>query len=162
PPGASLARTKVVLAQADSILKQRNDVEGMTAISGYNTIDGNASPSFAVGFINLKPYKQRGKQKDINKIMDEIREDLSVLNDASFNVFPRPTVQGFGDFSGLELVLQDRMGGGFDEFSYISDNFIKELNERKEIANAFTSFKANFPQYLLEIDYIKAKSLGVS
>lgn len=162
PPGASLARTKVVLAQADSILKQRNDVEGMTAISGYNTIDGNASPSFAVGFINLKPYKQRGKEKDINKIMDEIREDLSVLNDASFNVFPRPTVQGFGDFSGLELVLQDRMGGGFDEFSYISDNFIKELNERKEIANAFTSFKANFPQYLLEIDYIKAKSLGVS
>lgn len=162
PPGASLARTKVVLAQADSILKQRTDIEGMTAISGYNTIDGNASPSFAVGYINLKPYKERGKEKDINAIIANIQSDLSVLNDASFNVYPRPTVQGFGDFSGLEFVLQDRMGGGFDEFSNAANDLIKELNQREEISNAFTSFKANFPQYLLEIDYIKAKSLGVS
>lgn len=162
PPGASLARTKVVLAQADSILKQRTDIEGMTAISGYNTIDGNASPSFAVGYINLKPYKERGKEKDINTIIANIQSDLSVLNDASFNVYPRPTVQGFGDFSGLEFVLQDRMGGGFDEFSNAANDLIKELNQRDEISNAFTSFKANFPQYLLEIDYIKAKSLGVS
>ena len=162
PPGASLARTKVVLAQADSILKMRTDIEGMTAISGYNAIDANASPSFAVGYINLKPYKERGEEKNINKIITEIHKDLSVLNDASFNVFPRPTVQGFGDFSGLEFVLQDRMGSGFEEFSATADTLIRKLNQREEIENAFTSFKANFPQYLLEIDYIKAKSLGVS
>lgn len=162
PPGASLARTKVVLAQADSILKRRTDIEGMTAISGYNAIDGNASPSFAVGYINLKPYKQRGKEKNINAIITEIHRDLSVLNDASFNVFARPTVQGFGDFSGLEFVLQDRMGSGFEEFSATADTLIKKLNQREEIQHSFTSFKANFPQYLLEIDYIKAKALGVS
>ncbi|MEK6451754.1 MULTISPECIES: efflux RND transporter permease subunit [Myroides] len=162
PPGASLARTKVVLAKADSILKQRTDIEGMTAISGYNAIDGNASPSFAVGFLNLKPYKERGKTKNIDKIIEEIQTDLSVINEASFNVFPRPTISGFGDFGGIEFVLQDRMGGGFDEFSKVSDEVIKELKSRDEIANAFTSFKANYPQYLLEIDYVKAKSLGVS
>lgn len=162
PPGASLARTKVVLAKADSILKQRTDIEGMTAISGYNTIDGNASPSFAVGYINLKPYKQRGKTKNIDKIISDIQTDLSQINEATFNVFPRPTIQGFGDFGGIEFVLQDRMGGGFDEFSKTADEVIKELNDRPEIDNAFTSFKANFPQYLLEIDYVKAKSLGVS
>ncbi|MTG97172.1 MULTISPECIES: efflux RND transporter permease subunit [Myroides] len=162
PPGASLARTKIVLAKADSILQKRTDIEGMTAISGYNAIDGNASPSFAVGFINLKPYKERGKVKNIDKIMAEIHRDLSVINEATFNVFPRPTIQGFGDFGGIEFVLQDRMGGGFDEFSKMADQVISQLNERPEIDNAFTSFKANFPQYLLEIDYVKAKSLGVS
>lgn len=162
PPGASLARTKLVLAKADSILQQRTDIEGMTAISGYNAIDGNASPSFAVGYLNLKPYKERGKTKNIDKIIEEIQADLSVINEASFNVFPRPTISGFGDFGGIEFVLQDRMGGGFDEFSKVSDEVIKELKSRDEIANAFTSFKANYPQYLLEIDYVKAKSLGVS
>ncbi|EKB03448.1 efflux RND transporter permease subunit [Myroides odoratimimus] len=162
PPGASLARTKVVLAKADSILKQRTDIEGMTAISGYNTIDGNASPSFAVGYINLKPYKERGKVKNIDKIIAEIQGDLSQIHEASFNVFPRPTISGFGDFGGIEFVLQDRMGGGFTEFNQVSDEVIKQLNEREEISNAFTSFKANYPQYLLEIDYVKAKSLGVS
>ncbi|MGQ8869327.1 efflux RND transporter permease subunit [Myroides sp. TSA_177.3] len=162
PPGASLARTKVVLAKADSILKLRTDIEGMTAISGYNTIDGNASPSFAVGYINLKPYKKRGKVKNIDLIIDEIQQDLSVIHEATFNVFPRPTIQGFGDFGGIEFVLQDRLGGDFTSFSQAADGVIKELNEREEIGSAFTSFKANFPQYLLEIDYIKAKSLGVS
>lgn len=162
PPGASLARTKIVLAKADSILKKRTDIEGMTAISGYNAIDGNASPSFAVGYINLKPYKERGKVKNIDEIIAEIQKELSVIHEASFNVFPRPTIQGFGDFGGIEFVLQDRMGGEFGQFSKTADDLIKELNQRPEIANAFTSFKANFPQYLLEIDYIKAKALGVS
>ncbi|MBB1138891.1 efflux RND transporter permease subunit [Myroides sp. WP-1] len=162
PPGASLARTKVVLAKADSILKLRTDIEGMTAISGYNTIDGNASPSFAVGYINLRPYKKRGKIKNIDQIIEEIQKDLSVINEATFNVFPRPTIQGFGDFGGIEFVIQDRLGGDFSSFSQAADDVIKQLNEREEIGTAFTSFKANFPQYLLEIDYIKAKSLGVS
>ncbi|MDR2223715.1 MAG: efflux RND transporter permease subunit [Flavobacteriaceae bacterium] len=162
PPGASLARTKIVLAKADSILKKRTDIEGMTAISGYNAIDGNASPSFAVGYINLKPYKERGKVKNIDEIIAEIQKELSVIHEASFNVFPRPTIQGFGDFGGIEFVLQDRMGGEFGQFSKTADDLIKELNQRPEIANAFTSFKANFPQYLLEIDYVKAKALGVS
>src|SRR5690606_8026173 len=45
PPGASLARTKAVLAQADSILKNRPEIAGMTNISGYNAIDGATSPS---------------------------------------------------------------------------------------------------------------------
>ncbi|MHC5201413.1 efflux RND transporter permease subunit [Myroides sp. LJL119] len=162
PAGASLARTKVVLAKADSILNKREDIQGMTAISGYNTIDGNASPSFAVGYINLKPHKERGQIKDIDGIIQDIQDDLSVINEASFNVFPRPTISGFGDFGGIEFVLQDRMGGGFDEFSDVAQEVIQELNQRPEISNAFTSFKANFPQYLLEIDYVKAKSLGVS
>lgn len=162
PPGASLARTKVVLAKADSILKLRTDIEGMTAISGYNTIDGSSSPSFGVGYINLKPHKERGKEKNIDQIIENIQAELSVINEASFNVFPRPTIQGFGDFGGIEFVLQDRMGGEFDAFSKVADDVIKELNTRPEIANSFTSFKANFPQYLLDIDYVKAKSMGVS
>ena len=63
PAGASLARTKVVLAQADSILKNRPEIAGMTNISGYNAIDAATSPSFAVGYINLKPYKEQAKLK---------------------------------------------------------------------------------------------------
>ena len=162
PPGASLARTKIVLAKADSILKLREDIEGMTAISGYNAIDGNASPSFAVGYINLKPYKERKEIKNIDAIIEDVQNSLSVINEASFNVFPRPTIQGFGDFGGIEFVLQDRMGGDFTDFSKVADEVIKDLNERPEISNAFTSFKANFPEYLLEIDYVKAKLMGVS
>lgn len=162
PPGASLARTKIVLKKADSILKNRPEIAGMTNISGYNTIDASASPSFAVGYINLKPIQERGDVQEISEVINNIQDALSVINEATFNVFPRPTIQGFGDFSGLEFVLQDRMGGPFDKFSDEGNAFIKKLKEREEIANAFTSFNANFPQYALDIDYIKAKKFGVS
>src|SRR5690554_2760882 len=162
PPGASLARTKLVLAQADSVLKDRPEIAGMTNISGYNAIDAATSPSFAVGYINLKPYKERGKIKNINDIINLYQQELNKPNEGKFSVFPRPTVQGFGDFSGVEFVLQDRLNAGFDKFDIAAQDLIKELNNRKEISNAFTSFNANFPQYALDIDYIKAKALGVN
>lgn len=161
-PGASLARTTEVLRKADSILLQREAISGMTNVSGYNVIDASASPAFAVGYINLKPPKERGDIQDINAFMDTIRKDLDQIHEATFSVFPRPTVQGFGDFSGLELVLQDRMGGSFQDFSSVADSFISELERRPEIGTAYTPFKANFPQYELEINQVKAKALGVN
>jgi HAE1 family hydrophobic/amphiphilic exporter-1 len=93
--------------------------------------------------------------------MDTIRHDLSQINEATFTVFPRPTVQGFGDFAGIEMVLQDRMGGDIRDFNTIADTFINQLNTLPEIRSAYTSFKSNFPQYEVNIDAVKAKSLGV-
>ena len=89
PPGASLARTKMVLNKADSILKRRPEIQGMTNISGYNTIDATASSSFAVGYINLKPIKERGEIQDINEVIQSIKNDLSEINEATFQVFAR-------------------------------------------------------------------------
>ena len=161
PPGASLARTTEALAKADSIVRMREAIDGLTTVSGYNAIDASASSAFAVGYINLKPTKERGEIRDINALMDSIRKDLVQINEATFSVFPRPTVQGFGDFSGLEFVLQDRMGGSMYDFGLVADSFITELEKRNEIASAQTTFNANFPQYELEIDPVKAKALGV-
>lgn len=162
PPGASLARTTEVLKRADSIIRKRDQLAGMTTISGYNAIDATASPAFAVGYINLKEHKERGDIKDINVFMDSIRQDLLQITEATFSVYPRPTVQGFGDFSGLEFVLQDRLGGNFASFSKVADNFIQTLKKRPEIENAFTPFKANFPQYQLDVDFVKARALGIT
>ncbi|WP_126973315.1 efflux RND transporter permease subunit [Gynurincola endophyticus] len=161
PPGASLARTTEVLKTAEAILKQREDIEGMTTVSGYNAIDGSASPAFAAGYINLKPHKQRKELKNIKAFMDTIRKDLAFIHEARFTVYPRPTVQGFGDFGGIEMVLQDRLGGDIRDFNTIADTFINKLNRLPEIGSAETSFKANFPQYEVEIDAVKAKTMGV-
>ncbi|MDF2475823.1 MAG: multidrug transporter AcrB [Sphingobacterium sp.] len=161
PPGASLSRTTEVLHRADSILKKRKDIEGMTTVSGFNALDGSSSPAFAAGYITLKPHAKREHIKNINAFMDTIRNDLAQINEATFTVFPRPTVQGFGDFAGIEMVLQDRMGGDVRDFNTIADTFISQLNTLPEIRSAYTSFKSNFPQYEVNIDAVKAKSLGV-
>lgn len=161
PPGASLSRTTAVLRKADSILKKREDIGGMTTVSGFNALDGGASPAFAAGYINLKTHKDRTHIKSIEAFMDTVRNDLSQIDEATFTVFPRPTVQGFGEFAGLELVLQDRLGGDIRDFDLVADTLIRQINELPEVGTAYTSFKSNFPQFEADIDVVKAKSLGV-
>lgn len=161
PPGASLARTTEVLRRADSILKKHEDIEDMTTVSGFNAIDGGTSAAFAAGYINVKPHAERKNIKNINEFMDTLRQDLSTINEATFKVFPRPTIQGFGDFAGVQLVLQDRLGGDIRDFDIVADSFINRINELPEVENAYTSFKSNFPQYEADIDVVKAKSMGV-
>ena len=161
PPGASLSRTTQVLRKADSIMQKRTDIAGMTTVSGFNPIDGGVSPAFAAGYINLKGHKDRKEIKDINAFMDTVRKDLSQINEATFKVYPRPTIQGFGDFAGVELVLQDRLGGDIRDFDKFSESFINELNQLPEVGNAYTTFKSNFPQYEVDIDVVKAKAMGV-
>lgn len=162
PPGASLVRTKEMLAQVQEKLETFEAIESMTSVSGYNVINASTSTTYAMGYINLKPYKKRGKTRDIDKIMSAMRESLADVKGAEFSVFTRPTIQGFGDFSGLELVLQDRLGRDFTSFGEAANNFIEELNKTPEIGNAFTLFNPRFPQYELEVDYVKANSLGVN
>lgn len=161
PPGASLSRTTEVLRRADSILQKREDIAGMTTVSGFNVLGGATSPAFATGYINLKAHGDRTHIRNIEDFMDTIRQDLSVINEATFTVFPRPTVQGFGDIAGIEMVLQDRMGGDIRDFDMVADSFINQINNLPEVSNASTTFKSNFPQYEADIDIVKAKSMGV-
>lgn len=159
PSGASLARTTEAITEADLIIQKHPAVASVNSISGYNILDASSSPSFGMGYINLKSIKER---ENINDIIEDLREKLSVVTDARITVFARPTVQGFGDFDGIELVIQDRLGGEFGEFSEVANEFIREMNKLPEIENAFTSFKADFPQYEINVDYLKAKALGVN
>jgi HAE1 family hydrophobic/amphiphilic exporter-1 len=161
PPGATLSRTTEVLKKAEAILKKRPEIMGMTSISGYNAIDAATSSAYAVGYLNMYPHHQRKGIKSIDRFMDTIRKDLSQINEASFSVFARPTVQGFGDVAGLQFVIQDRLGGRLQTFGSVADSFITALNNRPEILSASTPFQANFPQYELDVDPVKAKALGV-
>lgn len=162
PPGASLDRTTKTLREADAIIRKSEAIESMTSVSGYNILNASTSPTYAMGYINLKPYKERGKVKNIDAIIDQLRDSLSTIKKGEFSVFTRPTIQGFGDFSGLQFVLQDEQEQSFEQFDKVANDFLTALNQREEISSAFTLFDANFPQYELTIDYVKAKSMGVS
>ena len=94
--------------------------------------------------------------------MGVINQKLSVIKEASIFLFQFPTVQGFGNTSGFEFILQDRTGGPLDKLAGTAYGFIGELMQRKEIAYAFTTFNTGNPQYMLNVDEAKAKQLGVS
>ncbi len=162
PAGASLDRTKSVLDELDVALGDMPSKKTLMKLSGFNLLAQSTSPSAGVAFILLKPAKERGEMKDINEIMNDTRARLSKIKGANFFVFTFPTVPGFNNVDGLDIVLKDKTGGSITRFSEIANGFIGELMKRPEIAVAFTSFKADYPQLEMQIDEVKAEQLGVS
>ena len=162
PSGTSLDGTQKVMTDAENTLRKLDASRFVTAISGFNLLTNSTSPSSAVVFVLLKPTEERGKVKNIDEIMNQVRGVLSGISGGSFFVFSFPTVPGFSNVEALDLVLQDKTGGKLDKFSGISQNFIGELMKQPAIAVAFTSFKADYPQLELDINQQKADQLGVN
>jgi hydrophobic/amphiphilic exporter-1 (mainly G- bacteria), HAE1 family len=162
PPGASLDRTQKVMNRVDSLLNEVEAVERRAVITGLNIVANANSSNYAVGFIRMKPPGKRGVTNSVEGVMGILNQKLSVIKDASIFLFQFPTVQGFGNTSGFEVILQDRTGGPLDKLGNTAYGFIGELMQRKEIAYAFTTFNTGNPQYLLDINDAKARQLGVS
>ncbi|MFT3796109.1 efflux RND transporter permease subunit [Flavobacterium sp.] len=162
PAGASLDRTKAVMTEVEEKLGAMESKKTLMKLSGFNLLTQSTSPSAGVAFILLKPAKERGEMKDINEIMNDTRQRLSQIKGANFFVFTFPTVPGFNNVDGLDIVLKDKTGGSITRFSEITNGFIGELMKRPELAVAFTSFKADYPQLEMEVDDVKAEQLGVS
>lgn len=161
-PGASLDRTQKVMNRIDSILTGVEAVEKRGAVTGLNIVANANSSAYAVGFIRMKPHGERGPVNSVDGVIGLLNQKLSIIKEASIFLFVFPTVQGFGNTSGFEFILQDRSGGPLDKLGGTAYGFIGELMKRKEIAYAFTTFNTGNPQYMLHIDESKAKQLGVS
>ncbi|MES2826965.1 MAG: efflux RND transporter permease subunit [Bacteroidota bacterium] len=162
PSGTSLDGTTKILREAEESVRALPSARFVTAISGFNLLTNSNSPSSAVFFVLLKPNKDRGDVKDINEIQNIMRGKLGAITGGTFFVFSFPTVPGFSNVEALDLVLQDKTGGKLEKFSGVANEFIGKLMQKKEIAFAFTSFKADYPQLQLEVNDDKANQLGVN
>jgi HAE1 family hydrophobic/amphiphilic exporter-1 len=162
PPGASLDRTQKVMDKIDKLLTEVPAVERRGAVTGLNFIANANSSNYAIGFIRMKPHGERGPVDNIDGVIGVLNQKLSVITEASVFLFTFPTVQGFGNTSGFEFILQDRTGGPLDKLAGTSYGFIGALMQRPEIAYAFTTFSTGNPQYQLNVNEAKAKQLGIS
>jgi len=162
PSGTSLDGTSKVMESAEGLVGKLPAARFVTSVPGFNLLTKSNSPSSAIFFVLLKKPEERGKVKDINAIMDQIRGELGTVTGGSFFVFSFPTVPGFSNVEALDFVLQDKTSGKLDKFSGVANNFIMALMKKPAVAYAFTSFKADYPQLQLEVDDDKANQLGVN
>ncbi|AXY75311.1 efflux RND transporter permease subunit [Paraflavitalea soli] len=162
PPGSSLERTREATLKMDSIIRKDPAANHLYVIDGLNFISNASASPYAAGFMRLKDYKDRGAVKDPDQIANGIAAQVSQVKGASAFFFNFPTVQGFGNVSGFEFMLQDRTNGPLDKLGNTAWGFIGALMQRPEIAYAFTTFATGNPQYMIEVDNIKAKQLGIS
>lgn len=162
PPGTGLTKTTETAAKINTILKGVEGIQENTSITGYNLLSNSAGPAYAMGFVKLKPKKERGKIHDIDEILNGVNEKLAVIREGSVMTFRMPPVEGYGMTNDAEIVLQDRMGRDPQALKAKADEVIGQLMKVPEVAFAYTMFRADYPQMELEVDEDKAKQLGVS
>ncbi|TZF95968.1 efflux RND transporter permease subunit [Chryseobacterium panacisoli] len=162
PPGTALTKTTEVSNKINEILKGVDAVQENTSITGYNLLSNSAGPAYAMGFVKLKPKKERGEVQDIQEVVDMANAKLGVIKEGSVMTFRMPPVEGYGMTNDAEIVLQDRMGRDPQVLKAKADELIGELMKVPEVAFAYTMFRADYPQMELEVNEDKAKQLGVS
>ncbi|MCW5912424.1 MAG: efflux RND transporter permease subunit [Cyclobacteriaceae bacterium] len=161
PAGATVERTEEVMDKIQQATEGMSSVESVSTLSGYSLISEGAGASYGMGMINLKPWDER--DQSVDELVRVLEEKTSHIKDASIQFFPPPTVPGFGNASGFEVRLLDRTGSGdLTQTANVANEFIEALKQRPEIADAFTSFNATFPQYLIHIDQDIAAQKGVT
>jgi hydrophobic/amphiphilic exporter-1 (mainly G- bacteria), HAE1 family len=163
PPASSLDRTNAVVKKVDSLLNLVPAVDRRGSISGLNLFGGFISTSnFAISFIKLKEQKDRKPAQSINEVIGAMYQKMSVIKEAGIFIISPPTVQGFGNTSGFDVIIQDRTGGSIEKLNETTNAFAGALMKRKEIAFAASFYYTGNPQYQIEVDNAKAKQLNVS
>jgi len=161
PPGSSMNRTQAILDEAANKVRDMQAKFAFNEVAGFNVLTNSTSPSSGVAFYRMKKDGERGEMNAVTENIAELQKRLNSIQGAQFFVFSFPTVPGFSNVDALDFVLEDKAGGKLDKFADIANRFIAELNNREEIAMAFTTFRADYPQYEMTLDHEKIALLGI-
>ena len=161
PPGASLQYTTRVMDRASAMVQANPDVEGIFSVPGFS-FSGSA-PNQGIMFASLKEIKQRkGAAHSVAGVINSLRGQLMSINEAMVIPFEPPAIQGLGQFGGFAYELQQTGSGSLDDLENVVHQVIAKANARPELAHPlFTTFTARDPQFVVQIDREKAKSLNV-
>lgn len=162
PPGTGLTKTTEVAEKVNDMLKGNEAIQENTSITGFNLLSGSAGSGYGMGFIKLKPQKERGAVKDINVITESISQQLMQVKEGGILTFRMPPVEGYGITNDAEIALQDRVGRDPQVLKDKADELIGQLIATPGVAYAYTMFRTDYPQLELEIDEDKAKQMHVS
>ncbi|WP_170348439.1 MULTISPECIES: efflux RND transporter permease subunit [Ruegeria] len=162
PDAATLERTEVVSARVDDQIQQIPGVSSTVLINGFSILNGTTTNGAAI-FVNLENWDDR---QDDDLSADAILQKVLAIaygeSAASIVAFNPPPIQGLGNSAGVEMEVQQTGGGTPQDLASAVGSFVYAANQRPEIGQSYTTFRANVPQLFVDLDREKAKTLQVS
>ena len=160
PEGTSLAYTEQVVDKSDRYFEDIPEVAGTFSIGGFG-FTGNVA-NVGTTFVPLTPWGDRLKpEQSAQGILGQVIGKLMTIPDARVFAINPPTIEGLGNYGGFVFQLQDRSNNEIQTFLQLAGQILARANEAPELQNVFTTYTANSPQLLLEIDRNQAKAVEV-
>ncbi|MCX8952860.1 multidrug efflux RND transporter permease subunit [Ruegeria sp. NA] len=162
PDAATLERTEAVTKRLDDQIREIPGVSSTVLINGFSLLNGTITNGAAI-FVNLDNWAERQEEDLSAKAI--LAKVLAIANNetaASTVAFNPPPIQGLGMSAGVEMEVQQTGGGSPQDLASAVGSFVYSANQRPEIGQAYTTFRANVPQLFVDLDREKAKTLDVS
>ena len=161
PPGSTLERTDQIAEKLQKMCEDIDGVKSVSSLAGYEILTEGTGSNSGTCLINLKDWNER--KHSAVEIIKELEEKSKTIPGATIEFFQPPAVPGYGAAGGFELRLLDKAGSGdYKKMETVANDFVRELNKRKELSSVFTFYSASFPQYMLDVDNDIAQQKGVS
>ncbi|WP_290795459.1 efflux RND transporter permease subunit [Halomonas sp.] len=161
PDAASFERTDAVLEQVTNIVLEDPAVTDFITVSGFSLL-GGANSNSGMGIVVLKDWEERTEDSlGLAQIVPRLSSQLWTLAQAQVMVFNPPAIPGIGTSTGFDFRLQDNIGRGVDELSQVMNGLIFEANQHPALSRVYSTYRANIPQYLLQVDRNRAKAMGI-
>ena len=171
PDGASLQRTEEV---SKRFTEQIKDIEGinpekLTVFGGDGTnqstviIQLNEYKDRRVGAIDWILRKIQGKPTDLShvNILNQVRAVAANTKEASIVAFSPPAITGMSMMGGFEFQMLSQGEYSAQELESWAKKLVAAANQNPVLSSVYTSFQANMPQYVVEIDYEKAMAQNI-
>jgi HAE1 family hydrophobic/amphiphilic exporter-1 len=150
-PGSSLAQTGAVAATVEQVLRRHPEVTTVL------TTIGAGNDPVTKGSILVKLVKKRERKKGIEKIMEEVRHDLTEVPGANLSIL---VSQGPG--GGQKPFIMSVRGEDLSVLQRIAARVETIVRSTAGAVDVENSLETSKPEVRISIDRDKASDLGVS
>ena len=172
PDGASLSRTEEV---ARRFTEQIKDIPGVNP-EKLTVFGGDGAVNQANVIIQLLDYSERkmnpvkwverkikGQATDMSHVavLNQIRAVASTIKEASIVAFSPPAINGMSMMGGFEFQMLSQGEYTPQELESWANKLVAAANQDPSLSSVYTSFQANVPQYIVDIDYEKAMAQNI-
>lgn len=163
PPASALERTEKVRDTMTQMGMGVNEIEYMIGVAGFDILTGAPKTSAATSFISLKSWDERPLANQSSMaISGRLNAMYSQIPDATIFALNPPPIMGLSISGGFEMYIQDRTGASLAQLAQYANQVAMKANQHPALTRVRSGLDVSTPQYNIDVDREKAKSLGVS
>lgn len=160
PGGASLEYTTNILKKAEAIIQKQPEVATLFSVGGFS-FSGSA-PNQGLMFVRLKGFDERKlKSQSLQAVLGRLFPQLMGIPGALVIPVAPPSIQGLSTFGGFQFEVLDQSGGDITTLATSTRQLVRDGNRSGRVTRLNSTFTADDPQLVVDIDRDRARSLGL-
>ena len=161
PDSSSLERTDEVVDRISKIASETPGIKATIDLAGLSADQPERQPQRRDRLRHPRRFRDAHAGSDQRRHRGEIAPAAGGNQGGICVVFSPPPVNGMGVVGGFKMELQDRGGAGLEALQGGRHQLMAAANRSRRCRGSITTFRASTPQLYLDVDRLKAKSMGV-